>query len=177
MEDALDISKLSEVEVKKGDILQRGGDLYLDAYVVKKGLLRSYTIDSKGKEHIFMFASEGWSIADAEPQINSNPTELFIDALEDSIVLIMDKPKFDFESLSTEQMQVQLNKSLKRALVLQNRVLKLLSAPAIDRYHEFLNLYPGVVNRVPQHMIASYLGVTPEALSYAKKQHIKKVKS
>ena len=124
-----------------------------------------------------MFALEGWSIADADPQINSNPTQLFIDALEDSIVLVIDKPMFDFNNLSIEQMRVQLKKSMKRTLVLQNRVLKLMSSPAIERYHEFLITYPGVVNRVPQHMIASYLGVTPEALSFAKKEYINKTKS
>jgi hypothetical protein len=89
----------------------------------------------------------------------------------------MHKPKFDFENLSVEQMQVQLKKSVKRALVLQNRVLNLMSSPAIERYHEFLVIYPGVVKRVPQHMIASYLGVTPEALSLAKRQYIEKEKS
>ena len=177
MDDALDISKLKEIHVKKGAILQREGEFNIDAYVVKEGLLRSYTIDKKGKEHIFLFAPEGWSIADAEPQINSNPTQLFIDALEDSTVLVMDKPSFNFENLSVEQMQVQLKKSIKRALVLQNRVLNLMSSPAIERYHEFLVTYPGIVNRVPQHMIASYLGVTPEALSLAKKQYIQKSKS
>ena len=177
MDDAIDISKLKELDIKKGTILQREGDYLLDAYLVKEGLLRSYTIDKKGKEHIFMFAPEGWAIADAEPQINSNPTQLFIDSLEDSKILVMDKPKFDFEDLSIEKMKIQLIKSMKRTLVLQNRVLKLMSAPAIERYHEFLTMYPGVINRVPQHMIASYLGVTPEALSFAKKQYHKKTKS
>ncbi len=62
-----------------------------------------------------MFAPEGWSIAGANPQINSNPTQLFIDAIEDSTVLVMHKPKFNFENLSVEQMQVQLKKSIKRA--------------------------------------------------------------
>ncbi len=123
MDDALDTSKLTEIHVKKGAILQRNGESNIDAYIVKKGLLRSYTIDKKGKEHIFLFAPEGWSIADAEPQINSNPTQLFIDALEDSIVLIIKKPNFNFGDLSKEQMQIQLKKSIKRALVLQNRVL------------------------------------------------------
>lgn len=177
MDDAIDISKLKEFDVKKGTILQREGDSILNAYVVKKGLLRSYTIDKKGKEHIFMFAPEGWAIADAEPQINSKPTQLYIDSLEDSKILIWDKPKFDFEDLTMEQMKVQLTKSMKRTLVLQNRVLKLMSAPAIERYHEFLTTYPGVSNRIPQHMIASYLGVTPEALSFAKKEYQKISKS
>ena len=110
MADVTDLSKLREMEVPKGTILQRAGDKYLDAYVVKSGMLRSYTIDEKGKEHTFLFAPEGWSMADAEPQINDNPTQLYIDALEDSTVLVMDKPKFDFENLSVEQLKIQLNR-------------------------------------------------------------------
>ena len=165
MADVTDLSKLRELEVPKGTILQRAGDKYLDAYVVKSGMLRSSTIDEKGKEHIFLFAPEGWSIADAEPQINDTPTQLYIDALEDSTVLVMDKPKFDFDNLSVEQMKIQLNQSMKRTMVLQNRVLKLMSSSGIERYFEFLETYPNVADRIPQHMIASYLGITPEALS------------
>ena len=62
---------MSVIEVKKGQILQHRGDINTKAYHVKSGLLRSYTIDEKGKEHIFMFAPEDWIIADSKAFRNS----------------------------------------------------------------------------------------------------------
>ena len=141
-------------EVKKGEILQREGELSTSVFYVKSGLLRSYTIDSKGKEHIFMFGSEGWIVADSVAQ--GEKCELFIDALEDSIVIPISKsdpPKNDIQKLH------------KRIRVLQKRIIMLISTPAVDRYKHFLEAYPDIIQRVPQKMIASYLGITPQALS------------
>ena len=80
---------MKTIQVKKGQIIQREGELNSKAYIVKNGLLRSYTIDKKGKEHIFMFAPENWIIA--ESILPNEPTELFIDALEDSTIQVIDK--------------------------------------------------------------------------------------
>ena len=77
---------MKSITVKKGQILQRSGELNTKAFTVESGLLRSYTIDHKGKEHIYMFASENWIIGDnCEITV---PCDLFIDALEDSIVIV-----------------------------------------------------------------------------------------
>jgi CRP-like cAMP-binding protein len=141
-------------QVKRGEFLQREGELSTSVFYVKKGLLRSYTIDSKGKEHIFMFGTEGWIVADNVA--SGEKGELFIDALEDSMVIPISKtlpPKSDFQKLH------------KRMGVLQKRIIMLMSAPAIERYNHFLEVYPDIVQRVPQKMIASYLGITPQALS------------
>jgi CRP-like cAMP-binding protein len=141
-------------EVKKGEFLQRGGEMSTSVFYVKSGLLRSYTIDTKGKEHIFMFGSEGWIVADNVAQ--GEKGELFIDALEDSIVIPISKGDLP---------QSDSRKLYKRIGVLQKRIIMLMSAPAIDRYNHFLEIYPEIVQRVPQKMIASYLGITPQALS------------
>jgi CRP-like cAMP-binding protein len=147
-------SKAVTKQVKKGEFLQREGELSTSVFYVKKGLLRSYTIDGKGKEHIFMFGSEGWIVADNVAQ--GEKGELYIDALEDSIVIPISKsvpPKSDSKKL------------LKRIGVLQKRIIMLMSASAIDRYNHFLETYPNIIQRVPQKIIASYLGITPQALS------------
>ena len=89
-------------------------------------------------------------------EITKEKGELFIDALEDSVVTPISKsapPKSDFQKLH------------KRIGVLQKRIIMLMSAPAIERYNHFLEIYPDIVQRVPQRMIASYLGITPQALS------------
>ena len=150
---------MKRIEVKKGEILQRKGDLGSKVYQVESGLLRSYSIDEKGKEHIYQFAPENWIIADATT--NNIPCELFIDCLEDSIILEIEK---DFNFLSSEPLKL-----VKRLSVLQQRIIMLMSASAIERYENFINTYPNIVQRVPQRMIAAYLGVTPETLSAAKK--------
>lgn len=155
---------MKTITVTKGTILQEAGSLNSKAYSVKSGLLRSYIIDEKGKEHIFMFGPEGWIVSDTN--LPSKPASLFIDALEDSILEVHDKfemdPTVDF-----------LPPILRRLSVLQERVLMLMSASAYDRYVHFLETYPAIIQRVPQRMIASYLGITPEALSKVKNDHLK----
>ena len=146
--------KAGTKQVKKGEILQREGELSSSVFYVKKGLLRSYALDHKGKEHVFMFGSEGWVVADNLAQDEKG--ELFIDALEDSIVIPISKNLIA---------QSDTQKLLKRIGVLQKRIIMLMSALAVDRYNHFLETYPDIIQRVPQKMIASYLGITPQALS------------
>jgi CRP-like cAMP-binding protein len=166
LKDILEIDpKAQEKTFAKGDMIQRAGDINASTFYVKKGLLRSYIIDSKGKEHIFMFAPDGWIIADIESLEFNQPVELFIDCLEDSEIVI-----FNRDCLFTPEMQKEVivhNAQLlyRRMGVLQRRVLMLMSASAADRYAYFIATYPDLFNRVPQHMIATYLGITPQALS------------
>ncbi len=154
---------MKEITVKKGQILQREGEMNGKVYFVKSGLLRSYSIDKKGKEHIFMFAPEDWVVSDNLPP--DQPSGLFIDALEDSIVVAKEK------DLARDS-QMDTIKLFKRMGVLQKRIIMLMSSSAIERYEHFIETYPQIVQRVPQRMIASYLGITPEALSKVKGERI-----
>lgn len=159
---------MKTITVKKGEILQRSGEFVTRGYFVKSGLLRSYSIDQKGKEHVFMFAPEDWTIGDNH--FPDKPTELFIDALEDSELLVFDKDyKFNLET------DFVFDKLMRRMAVLQKRIIMLMSATAIERYEHFEETYPQIIQRVPQRMIASYLGITPEALSKVKSERVKKV--
>ena len=121
--------------------------------------MRSYAISDKGKEHIYMFAPEGWIIADNIAP--GEPCDLFIDAIEDSIVLQREKDHRE---------EHDVPKLIKRLGVLQKRVIMLMCASALERYEHFLVTYPEIVQRVPQKMIASYLGITPEALSTVRRK-------
>ena len=149
----------------KGDILQRKGERCSKAFFVKKGLLRSYTIDVKGKEHIFMFAPETWVVADIESQEFNQPAKLFIDCVEKSEVIILNRSLLIKSEQNIDQLKKNVNLLSRRVAVLQRRVIMLMSASAKDRYELFLESYPNISKRVPQKMIASYLGITPEALS------------
>lgn len=151
---------MKRLEVKKGEILQRKGDLNSKVFKVESGLLRSYTIDEKGKQHIYQFGPEDWIIADATP--NKTKSKLYIDCLEDSVVYQLEK---DFDLLLSESGKIS-----KRLEVLQNRVIMLMSASALERYEHFVETYPSILQRVSNKMIASYLGITPEALSRIRKE-------
>lgn len=152
--------------VKKGEFIQREGDVDTFAYEVKSGLIRSYTIDRKGREHIFMFGPEGWVVADSTE--SGVAAELFIDAVEDSVVAVIEKDVV----LAREH----VDKLIKRLSVLQTRVLMLMGTPAIERFDHFQRTYPDIMQRVPQRMVASYLGITPEALSKAKAEQAAKLR-
>jgi len=156
--------------LSKGEILQRAGQISTKAFYVKKGLLRSYTIDQKGKEHTYMFAPEGWLVSDVESQIFKNKTVLFIDAIENSEVYVLDITKMETAMENTKDFRVMMTSLLKRVGVLQRRILALMSSSARERYESFLKVYPELSNRVPQKMIASYLGITPQALSTIRKK-------
>ena len=93
------------------------------------------------------------------------PCEFFIEALEDSTVIIRDK------DLSKTTPNIQA--IAKRMLVLQRRIIMLMSFSGLQRYEHFIDTYPDLTQRVPQRMIASYLGITPEALSKAKGDKIR----
>ncbi len=152
--------------IKRGEIIQSSGDLNTKIYRVQSGLLRSYAIDKNGKENVFLFAPEGWVVAGHRPP--DQPAVLFIDALEDSVVIVLPK--------NIEQEKENIVAINNRLRALQDRILMLLSTNAIERYEHFAELYPDLLQRVPQRMIASYLGVTPETLSAAKSKRHKQRK-
>ena len=107
-----------------------------------------------------MFAPENWIITDnCEGDI---PCDLYIDAIEDSTISVTEK---DFTKLTSDRKSL-----VKRINVLQKRVIMLMSSPAVERYQHFVETYPDIIQRVPQRMIASYLGITPEALSRLRKE-------
>ena len=154
---------MKTIEVKKGTIIQHAGEVNNLVYEVVSGLLRSYTIDQKGKEHIFIFAPKGWIIADAAEV--DQPCEFFIEALEDSTIVVREK---DINNIAPNMEAIA-----RRMLVLQRRVIMLMSYSGLQRYEHFIQTYPDLTQRVPQRMIASYLGITPEALSKAKGDKIR----
>jgi len=164
-EEYFEKEEIKLLHVAKNQILQKPGGTSTDAFYVKSGLLRSYLIDDDGKIHIFMFAPEGWIISDIESHTLSGSTLLFIDAIEDSEVVQVSKvTPTTFTSVTNDKTQI-IQKLFRRIAVLQSRVILLMSASAMQRYEHFISTYPQLVNRVPLKMIASYLGITPEALS------------
>jgi CRP-like cAMP-binding protein len=160
--------------VKKGETLVRSGESSFDAYYVRKGCLRSYIVDDKGKEHIYQFAPEDWIISDLEFLKNKGSAFLTIDAIEDSEIHVINVDTFKQITFSDQQtIEHALTKFQNRIYALQKRVIQLLAHSAEERYQEFIKTYPNLSNRVPLKMTASYLGLTPESLSRVRKELVK----
>jgi CRP-like cAMP-binding protein len=164
------IENLKKIQVKKGNFLLRQGDVCKHSFFVEEGLLKYYSIDEKGKQHILQFAPEGWFVVDRESAFFNQPSQYFIEALEDSIVTMIDVDMFASLSLHNQSFALFNNKLLHNHIRhLQNRINLLLSATAEERYLDFIRIYPDLLLRVPQTLVASYLGITPESLSRVRK--------
>jgi CRP-like cAMP-binding protein len=164
-------SRLSRRRVAKGQFLLKEGDVCQHSFFVEHGLLRAYTIDPSGKEHIIQFAPENWFITDRSSVYFGEPSQFFIDAIEDSTVVFLDAAFMDAAGEASEHFRHYNDRLLHNHIRnLQRRINALLGAPAEQRYLEFVQLYPDIMLRVPQWMIASYLGITPESLSRVRKE-------
>ncbi len=156
---------------KKGSFLIFSGDPCNSIFFVEKGLLRQYSIDEKGKEHILHFAPEGWLLNDRESMHFNMPSKYNIEALEDTEVFILDQAIMDALETEIPAFATFNNELLNNHIrQLQKRITLLLSATAEERYLSFIKMYPNILLRVPQSMVASYLGITPESLSRVRKE-------
>jgi CRP/FNR family transcriptional regulator, anaerobic regulatory protein len=158
-------------KVKKGEFLLREGERAKYGIFVASGCLRTFTIDDKGKEHILQFSPEDWWTGDMNGMVNGAPSQFFIDAIEDSELLIFDHASLQKLNECIPESAVMYQAALQKSLVAKNqRIVSAISASAADRYNAFVKKYPALIQRVPQHMIASYLGISPETLSRIRKQ-------
>jgi CRP-like cAMP-binding protein len=168
-------SCLKSKSFKKGTILLSPGDLRSDTYFINEGLLRYYSIDEKGKEHILQFAPENWMISDRDSAVFNQPSVFFIDAIENTEVLVVPSNFYvDIQHILPHILELNAKMLHNSIRFMQKRINMLLGATAEERYLDFIKLYPNLTLRVPQWMIASYLGITPESLSRVRKDLAKR---
>jgi CRP-like cAMP-binding protein len=158
-------------KIRKKQYLLQEGEVCKHIIFVEKGLLRSYTTDNKGNEHILQFALEGWWIADLYSFLTDETSAYNIEALEESELLMIAKPSWDIlldrVPLLERYFRILLQNNL---IATQRRLMGELSETTEEKYLKLVKAYPDCIQRVPQHMIASYLGITRETLSRIRNQ-------
>tara|TARA_R100000935_G_scaffold29067_1_gene49392 strand:+ start:346 stop:987 length:642 start_codon:yes stop_codon:yes gene_type:complete len=151
---------------KKHQYVVQANHLAPNDHFVAKGLLRSFSIDEAGKEHILQFAMEDWWISDPQAYHNRMHATLNIDCLEDSEIMSISID--NREKLCRELNKMEyffLKKTTAGYIALQQRILSLMSQKSDERYVQFVQLYPNLIDRIPKALIASYLGISRETLS------------
>ncbi len=160
------LSLLTEKFISRRELLLVEGDVCRQVAFVCEGALKSYNIDKNGGEHVLSFAVPGWWIADMYSFISQKPAVLNIVAVADARVLTLlheDREKLFARVPKFERFfRVLVENNMVSS---QQRTIDNLGSSAEERYLNFLRKYPFIVDCVPQHNIASYLGMTPEFLS------------
>ncbi|GAA4739148.1 Crp/Fnr family transcriptional regulator [Flavisolibacter ginsenosidimutans] len=153
-------------KLRKRQYLLQEGDVCKYIAFVEKGMLRSYSVDEKGSEHIIQFAFEGWWISDQYSFLTTEASPYNIDALEDAELLLLSKASEEQLLERIPKMERYFRILLQNNLIAtQRRLVSSLSHTAEEKYNELIQGCPTIPQRVPQHMMASYLGITPETLS------------
>ena len=158
-------------KLRKRQYLLQSGDVCRFKAYVEKGILKQYSVDKKGTEHIVQFATEGWIISDLSSFMSGEPAVYNIDALEETELLIIKKSEQKELFKKVPKYEVFTRLEITNAYsMLQKRLTAMISTSMEERYLEFISRYPNITQRVPQHMIASYLGLNPETLSRIRKK-------
>lgn len=166
---------LTPKKLRKKQYLLQEGDVCKNIAFVEKGSLRSYTVSEKGSENIIQFALETWLISDLFSFLTGEPATYNIDALEDSELLLTSKSAHEEMLQKLPKYETYARVQITGAYIaMQRRLTSIISLSLEERYTYFSSLYPDIIQRVPQHMIASYMGLTPETLSRVRKRLAKK---
>lgn len=152
--------------LKKRHYLLQEGEVNQGLAFVTDGILRSYTIDSSGFEHVLQFAPADWWMGDMYSLNEQLPARLFIDAIEETHFLWITKQDMEEAFQRIPALERHFRRLAENAVIAyQNRLIGNLSLPAIERYASFCQQYPTLIQCLPQKQIASFIGVTPEFFS------------
>ena len=168
-------SSVRERKVKKNQFITHEGAIQRCTNFVNKGSIRTYFIDPNGEEHIVQFAIEGWWISDLQSFILQTPATFNVQAIEDSVILEIPYDTLEMLYEKIPKMERYFRVITQRAFVsFQQRIVQNISMTAEERYLAFREKYPTLEIRIPQRLIAAYVGISAEFLSKVKKRLRKK---
>ncbi|WP_295769685.1 Crp/Fnr family transcriptional regulator [uncultured Mucilaginibacter sp.] len=160
-------------KLRKRQYYLQAGDINKQIGFVLKGAFRMYSVDDRGHEHIVRFSLENWWVADYESYMLQTPSKYNIDAVEDAEILIISNTQREELQTQIPAFADMIKELDKRAnIATQNRVHAAISLTAEERFNNLQNTYPYFLQRFPQSMIASYLGISPETLSRIRKASV-----
>jgi CRP-like cAMP-binding protein len=159
-------SSFTARKFRKRHYLLQEGELSRNEYFIVKGLTRTYKVDQKGQEHVVGFGPEDWWVGDLSSFLSGLPSYYNVDCLEDTEVLLINRPDLEMLYQKVPKMERYFRVLTQNALIAAtSRVVGTLAKTAPERYALFIERYPQIEQRVPNHQIASYLGITPQSLS------------
>lgn len=164
------------IKLQRKETVCKQGEVCNLKIFVAKGLLRNYYVSEDGNEHILQFVNEMSWTTDPESFYNNSPSKLNIEAMESSEIFA-----FNFEDFAELREQIpELNIFVeniltRKSMEIHKRLLMNISSSPEEKYLDFINTYPDIFNRVPLHMVASYLGLSRETLSRVRRNILKTV--
>jgi CRP-like cAMP-binding protein len=159
--------------LRKRQYLLQEGDICKHLTFVAKGLLRTYNVDDKGDEHMSVFGWEGWWLSDFNSFLSGEPAVFNIDAIEDSELLMISREDYEALTLTVPIMDRYFRILYQNSIVTkERRLMSSITHGAEERYVQLAESNPQIIKRIPQNLIASYLGIAPETLSRIRKNLI-----
>lgn len=169
------ISKLEIKHLKKKEYLLQPGETSKHMRFISKGSMRVYYLDEKSQEHTLQLGIENWWINDLYSYLSQKPSRMYIQALEDTLVIQISRTSLEELLKEVKELPNFFRLKMQSAYVaLQERTIENLSMDSYEKYLNFISQFRNIEQRFPQYIIASYLGMAPEFLSYLRKKHASK---
>ncbi|MDN3664443.1 Crp/Fnr family transcriptional regulator [Algibacter miyuki] len=164
-------SKVSYRKYLKGQYIIQQGDVCKHVCFVISGCTKTFYLDKEGQEHVLMFAIKDWWTSDMGSYITQTPADFSVQCLEDTEVAVFSYDTSEMLYAEIPSLERFFRQIVERAFAAsQKRIIRNLSLSAKERYLFFKNEYPKIEKRIPQYLVASYLGMTKEFLSKIKSQ-------
>lgn len=161
---------------KPKEILSKPDEIPQEIFFINKGIIRVMITDGEGAEHTIHFALENQFIADYSNFIRQQPSLYTLQALEDTEVIVLPRNAIEWGYYNLTEGQKMGRLVAEYYFIYQDdRIKNTYIRTPKERYDSITDIFPNIHNRVPQHMIASYLGITPIHLSRLKKSEINKL--
>lgn len=170
-EEEILLSKITYKKYLKGQYLVQQGDVCKYEYFILSGCTKTFYMDNDGQEHIILFAIEDWWTSDMGSFIAQKPADYNVQCIENTELIQISYEANEELYILIPKLERFFRKIVERALVAsQKRIVRNFSMSAKERYLIFKENYPKIEQRIPQYMVASYLGITKEFLSKIKSQ-------